>query len=169
MKFSSANFDSLRNLYLSQVQKLLSSEQQIAAALPGFLGLTSDAQLRQLLETHLEETAGHIWRLEQILKGSLGEATAVRSRVMAAMLGESGGLVSGIADSSVRDAAIIAAAQQIEQFEIACYGTLRHFARVLGETAQAQLLDQTIQEEGRADHVLTGLAGRMNAYARFAA
>ena len=78
-------------------------------------------------------------------------------------------MIKDASDESVRDAALIAAAQRVEHYEIASYGAVRNFARILGETSGAQLLDQTIKEEGNADHLLTEIANRVNPYAEKAA
>lgn len=78
-------------------------------------------------------------------------------------------MIKDASDESVRDAALIAAAQRVEHYEIATYGAVRHFARILGEASDAQLLDQTSNEEGHADHLLTEIANRVNPYAEKAA
>lgn len=169
MKFCSANVENLRNFYTTQVQTLLSAERQIVAALPDLIKEASDQRLRLAMEEHLHETRNHGARLEEILNDCHGSAVAVHSTVMAAMLEEAMFVVCSVTDSLVRDAALICTAQQIEHWEIAAYGAMRHFARILGETEQAQLLDQTLREEGHADGVLSELAGQMNASRRFAA
>ena len=78
-------------------------------------------------------------------------------------------MIKDASDESVRDAALIAAAQRVEHYEIAAYGAVRHFAQILGEIEQAQLLDETMKEEGNADHLLTEIANRVNPYAEKAA
>jgi ferritin-like metal-binding protein YciE len=169
MKFFSANIDSLRKLYINQLQMLLSTEQQITEALPTMIEKATDPQLKQAFQSHLQETEVQATRLEEILQESTGEAKPVKCKVLAALVDEAEDMIKDASDESVRDAALIAAAQRVEHYEIAAYGAVRHFARILGANAQAQLLDQTIKEEGHADHLLTEIANRVNTYAEKAA
>ncbi len=165
MKFFSANIDSLRDLYINQLQMMLSAEQQITDALPEMIDKATDTQLKQAFQSHLRETEQHVTRLEQILRQTTGEAETVKCKVCAALVTEAEDMIKDAKDDSVRDVALIAGAQRIEHYEIASYGALRQFARILGETAQAQTLDQTIKEEGHADHLLTEISDRINPYA----
>jgi ferritin-like metal-binding protein YciE len=169
MKFFSANLDSLRKLYVNQLQMLLSTEQQITEALPKMIDKASDTQLKQALQSHLQETEVQVSRIEQILREATGEAKAIKCKVLAALVDEAEDMSKDASDDSVRDAALIAAAQRVEHYEIAVYGAVRHFAQILGEASQAQLLDQTAKEEGHADHLLTTIANRVNPYADKAA
>lgn len=169
MKFFSANIDSLRKLYVNQLQMLLSTEQQITEALPKMIEKATDPQLKQAFQSHLQETEAQVNRLEQILQETTGEAKAIKCKVLSALVDEAEDMIKDASDDSVRDAALIAAAQRVEHYEIATYGAVRHFAQILGETSQAQLLDQTIKEEGHADHLLTEIANRVNPYAQKAA
>lgn len=165
MKFFSANIDSLRKLYINQLQMLLSAEEQITDALPKMIDKATDTQLKQAFQSHLQETEQHVIRLEQILQQSTGDTDSIRCKVLSALVTEAEDLIKDAKDESVRDVALIAGAQRIEHYEIAAYGAVRQFARILGETAQAQTLDQTIKEEGHADHLLTEIADRINPYA----
>jgi len=158
MKVFSANLDNLRKLYINQLQMLLSTEQQITEALPKMIEKAQDVQLRQAFQSHLQETNGHVQRLEQILGSVAGEAKAVKCKVMAALVTETEDMVKDAADENVRDAALIAAAQRVEHYEIASYGAVRHWAQLLGEKQDAELLDKTIKEEGHADHLLTEIS-----------
>lgn len=169
MKFFSANIDSLRKLYINQLQMLLSAEKQITEALPTMIEKATDSQLKQAFQSHLQETENQVARLEQILQHTTGEAKAVKCKVLPSLVEEAEDMVKDAADESVRDAALIAAAQRVEHYEIAAYGAVRHFARILGNPSQAQLLDQTIKEEGHADRLLTEIADRVNPYAEKAA
>lgn len=169
MKFMSANIDSLRKLYVNQLQMLLSAEQQITEALPKMIDKSTDVQLKQAFQSHLKETEQHVRRVEQILQQCVGEAKPVKCKVLAALVTEAEDMITDAKDDSVRDAALIAGAQRVEHYEIASYGTVRNWARILGETAQAQTLDTTIKEEGHADHLLTEIANRVNPYAEKAA
>jgi ferritin-like metal-binding protein YciE len=169
MKVFSANLDNLRKLYVNQLQMLLSTEQQITEALPTMVDKSTDTQLRQAFQSHLQETQVHVQRLEQILNQSAGEAKPVKCKVMAALVTETEDMVKDAADESVRDAALISAGQRVEHYEIAVYGAVRRWAQILGETAHVELLDKTIKEEGHADHLLTEIAERVNPYAQRAA
>lgn len=169
MKFMSANIDSLRKLYVNQLQMLLSAEQQITEALPKMIDKSTDMQLKQAFQSHLKETEQHVRRVEQILQQCVGEAKPVKCKVLAALVTEAEDMITDAKDESVRDAALIAGAQRVEHYEIASYGTVRNWARILGETSQAQTLDTTIKEEGHADHLLTEIANRVNPYAEKAA
>src|ERR1700683_786592 len=169
MKVFSANLDNLRKLYINQLQMLLSPEQQITEALPKMIEKAQDGQLRQAFQSHLQKTNGHVQRLEQILGSVAGEAKAVKCKVMAALVTETEDMVKDAADENVRDAALIAAAQRVEHYEIASYGAVRHWAQLLGEKQDAELLDKTIKEEGHADHLLTEISNRVNPYAEKAA
>ena len=169
MKFFSANIDSLRKLYINQLQMLLSTEQQITKALPKMIEKATDLQLKEAFQSHLQETEEQIDRLEQILQNATGETKEIKCKVLPALVEEAEDMMKDASDESVRDAALIAAAQRVEHYEIAAYGAVRHFAKILGETTQAQLLDQTIKEEGHADHLLTEIANRVNPYAEKAA
>lgn len=162
MKFFSANLDSLRKLYINQLQVMLSAEQQIVAALPKMIEKSTDTQLKQGLQSHLQETQVQATRLEQILREETRSADPVKAKTMAALVTEADDLVKDATDESVRDAAIIAAAQRVEHYEIAAYGAVRTWAYILGKNSQAELLDRTIKEEGHADQLLTNIADRVN-------
>ena len=155
MKFFSANLDSLRKLYIDQLQQLHSAETQITDALPKMIQSATEPQLKNALQTHLQETKGHVARLEQILNQATGSVDSKKSKGMAALITEGEDVIKDAADNSVRDAGIIAAAQKVEHYEIAAYGTVRNFAEILGHDAQAALLDQTLEEEKHADSVLS--------------
>jgi ferritin-like metal-binding protein YciE len=169
MKVFSANLDNLRKLYINQLQMLLSTENQIMVALPMMMQQARDLQLRQAFQSHMQETRLQVQRLEQILGESTGEAREVKCKVMAALVTEAEDLVKDAADDSVRDAALISAAQRMEHYEIACYGAVRRWAQLLDEPRHAELLNKTIHEEGHADHLLTEIAQRVNPYAEKAA
>lgn len=169
MKFFSANIDSLRKLYINQLQMLLSAEQQITKALPTMIEKATDIQLKDAFQSHLQETEAQVVRLEQILQEATGETKTIQCKVLSALVEEAEGMIKDASDESVRDAALIAAAQRVEHYEIAAYGAVRQFARILGATGHARILDQTIKEEGHADHLLTEIANRVNPYAEKAA
>lgn len=169
MKFFSANLDSLRDLYRNQLRMLLSTEQQIVDALPNMIEKATDTQLKQAFQSHLQETRVHVTRVQQILREELREAEPIKCKVLSALVTEAEDMVKDASDLSVRDVALIAAAQRVEHYEIASYGAVRRWAEILGEAEQAALLNQTIQEEGHADHLLTSIAERVNVDAERAA
>jgi ferritin-like metal-binding protein YciE len=162
MKFFSANLDSLRKLYFNQLQTLLSAEQQIIEALPKMIDNATDTQLKEAFQSHLQETEVQESRLAQVLERTTGESKPVKCKVLAALVDEAETMIQDATDESVRDAALIAAAQRVEHYEIAAYGAVRHFAQILGNTDEARLWDLTIKEEGHADHLLTEIADRVN-------
>ena len=169
MKFFSANLDSLRKLYFDQLQQLHSAETQITEALPKMIQSATEPQLKNALQTHLQETRGHVARLEQILNEAKGSVDSKKSKGMAALIVEGEDVIKDAADQSVRDAGIIAAAQKAEHYEIAAYGTVRNFAEILGKDSDAGLLDQTLEEEKQADSILTGISDTANTKADRAA
>lgn len=169
MKFFSANLDSLRKLYVDQLQQLHSAETQITETLPKMIQSATEPQLKNALQTHLQETKGHVARLEQILNDAKGSVDSKKSKGMAALIAEGEDVIKDAADQSVRDAGIIAAAQKVEHYEIAAYGTVRNFAEILGKDSDAGLLDQTLEEEKQADSILTGISDTANTKADKAA
>jgi ferritin-like metal-binding protein YciE len=169
MKFFSANLDSLRKLYIDQLQQLYSVETQITDALPKMIEAATEPGLKQALSSHLQETQGHVARLEQILQQGAGKVSTKKSKGMAALITEGDDIVSDASDESVRDAGIIAAAQKVEHYEMAAYGTVRNFAEILGLTDHADLLEQTLEEEKHADALLTEISDGANTQADRAA
>ena len=162
MKLLSADIDTLQKLYIQQLELLLSAEQQIVEALPQMIEKATDIQLKQAFQSHLQETIGHVTRLEDILENETEEPKTVKAKALAALIIETEDLVKHATDTVVRDLALIAAAQRVEHYEIAAYGALRTWARILGKPADAELLDRTIKEEGHADQLLTSIAERVN-------
>jgi ferritin-like metal-binding protein YciE len=162
MKFFSANLETLRELYHSQLRMLLSAEQQITEALPTMIEKATDTQLKQAFQSHLQETHVHVTRLQQILKAETHDAESLKCKVLAALVSEAEDMIKDAADDSVRDAALIAAAQRVEHYEIATYGAVRQWAHILGKPEQVTILDKTIKEEGHADQLLTSIAEHVN-------
>jgi ferritin-like metal-binding protein YciE len=169
MKLFSANLDSLRDLYHNQLRMLLSTEQQIIDALPTMIEKATDVQLKQAFQSHLQETRVHVTRLQDILMEEHGEADPIKCKVLSALVSEAEDMIKDATDLTVRDVALIAAAQRVEHYEIASYGAVRRWAQILGEAEQAALLDKTIQEEGHADQLLTSISDRVNVEAERAA
>jgi ferritin-like metal-binding protein YciE len=169
MKFFSANLDSLRKLYIDQIQQLHSCETQITEALPKMIEAATEPQLKNALNSHLQETRGHVSRLEQILNQVKGSVDSKKCKGIAALITEGEDVIKDAVDPSVRDAGIIAAAQKVEHYEMATYGTVRTFAEILGDRTQALLLEQTLKEEKQADAKLTEISSSANVRAERAA
>ena len=162
MALFAGNIDDLRSLYTTQLHYMLSMEQQITKALPKMADASTDQQLKNALQTHLRETEQHVQRLEQILENLTGDADDKKCAVTAALISAGETTIKAANDDAVRDAGIIAAAQKVEHFEMASYGSARDWAKLLGETQQAQMLEQTLTEEKHADQVLTQVSHERN-------
>jgi ferritin-like metal-binding protein YciE len=169
MNFFPANLDSLRKLYVDQLEQLYSAETQITKALPKMIDKATDPHLKNALQTHLQETEGHVSRLERILNQVQGSVDSKKCKGIAALITEGEDVIKDTADESVRDAGIIAAAQKVEHYEMAAYGAVRTFADILGNEEDATLLNQTLEEEKHADMILTGIADTANVKADKAA
>lgn len=174
MKWLSEDFENLFALYINQLRMMLEGEEQLVRALPTMRTHSNDEQLRGAFQSHLQETELHVKRLEQILEAHrsanvrIGSIAPGKCKAIHAMVAEGDDLMIDARDAWVRDAGLIAVAQRIEHYEIATYGTLRQFAEVLGDLTGAELLDQTLQEEGHADKLLTSIAERLNPKAKAA-
>jgi ferritin-like metal-binding protein YciE len=155
---SSMTLDNLDNLLLLQLKDLRSAEEQLIAALPKMAEAASNPELRSAFETHLQETRTHKNRLDQAFR-MLGQEPASEScEAMQGLVSEGQEVISAEGDPEVKDAALIAAAQRVEHYEIAGYGCARTFAQRLGRSDVARLLQETLEEEGNADKILTHIA-----------
>jgi ferritin-like metal-binding protein YciE len=150
--------DTLKDLYVDELKDLYSAEKQLVKALPKMAKAANDPQLKEAFRTHLQETRGHVERLEQICR-ELGVSPRGKKCVgMEGLIEEGNELIQEDPDPDVLDAGLINKAQHVEHYEIAGYGTVRTYARQLGFESQAELLQQTLDEEGNTDHLLTQLA-----------
>jgi ferritin-like metal-binding protein YciE len=157
--------DSLRELYVNELKDLYNAETQLVKALPKMAKASSNAELRQGFEEHLRQTSEHVSRLEQIFE-MLGEkATGKKCLGMEGLVKEGAETMSEDYQGAVKDAAIIGAAQRVEHYEIAGYGTARAFAELLSENEHVSLLEQTLEEEKLTDEKLTQLAEQINSEA----
>jgi ferritin-like metal-binding protein YciE len=163
------HIDNLRKLYVDQIEHLHSAETQIAEALPNLIEKATDPELKHALQTHLQETREQVSRLEQILRESTGNVEPKKNKSVGAILSEGDDMLGAASNEAVRDAAIIAAGQRIEHYEIAAYGAVRDFAEIIGEHNQAELLAKTLEEEKNADATLTGISSAANTKADRAA
>jgi ferritin-like metal-binding protein YciE len=150
--------DSLQKLYLEELRDIHNAENQLLKALPKMAKAANSEELKQALEDHLEETQGHVERLDEIFEG-LGESAKGKTcQAMKGLIEEGSEILSEKGEESVLDAGIIAAAQKVEHYEMATYGTLRTWANLLGQDEAAELLQETLDEEGDADQRLNELA-----------
>jgi len=147
----------LNDVFADQIEDLCSAESQLVDALPKIAAAAHDDKLREAIEDHLEQTRGHLERLANI-KADLGIEGAQRCKGMAGLLAEGEETVNESGAGAAKDAAIIAAAQRVEHYEIAAYGTARTLADELGYDDAKDLLNETLDEESAADQLLTKIA-----------
>ncbi len=158
MGLFSKDIKSMNDLFVHMLQDIYYAEKQILKALPKMIAKATSVDLKGGLEEHLEESEEHVTRLETVF-GMIGaEAKAVDCPAIDGILKEANELVGDISDKRVVDAAIIAAAQAVEHYEITRYGTLVAWANQLGRDDAAMILEQTLDEEEGADEALTSLA-----------
>ncbi len=169
MAIFSENIENLRALYIDELQHLLSVETQLTDALPKMADAATDTQLKQAFTSHLQETRQHVTRLKQILGNTAQNVDSKKCKSMSALISDGEEMMKNAKDNAVRDAALILAGQRAEHFEMASYGAARQWAELLGEQQAAQTLNETLQEEGHADHLLTEIAKSANARANKAA
>lgn len=150
--------DSLQDLYVDELKDLYNAEHQLLKALPKMAKAASAPELRKAFERHLKETEGQIKRLDRIFKKLDTNPKGKKCKAMEGLIEEGKDLMAEEADPAVMDAALIAAAQRVEHYEMAGYGCVRTYARLLGYDDAADLLQQTLDEEGATDHKLTELA-----------
>jgi ferritin-like metal-binding protein YciE len=150
--------ESIDELFLHELKDLRSAEQQLVSALPKLAEKASSGELKQAFETHLEQTQEHLERLQKIMKDLHLNAERHKCKAMKGLIAEAQEILQADALDSVRDAAMIGAAQRVEHYEIASYGTARTYAEMLGHADAAQLLQQTLDEEKETDELLSGLA-----------
>jgi ferritin-like metal-binding protein YciE len=150
--------ESLHDLYVDELKDLYSAEHQILKALPKMAKAASAVQVSKAFTSHLAQTKAQIVRLERIFKKLDVSPRGKTCKAMKGLLGEGAELMAEDADPTVMDAALIAAAQRVEHYEMAGYGCVRTFARLLGYDQQADLLQKTLNEEGDTDKKLTKLA-----------
>jgi ferritin-like metal-binding protein YciE len=149
----------LKELFIDEMKDIYWAEQHLAKALPKMIKGATSEDLKKTISDHLEQTKNHVTRLESAFE-SIGEkAKPVKCLAMEGLLKEAGELLSETdKGTEVRDVAIISAAQKVEHYEIASYGTLKTLATTLGFTDAATLFGETLEEEKTADSLLTGIA-----------
>ena len=150
--------ESLENLFIHELKDLLSAEKQLVKALPKMAKGASSESLRTAIEEHLEQTKGHVDRLEQVFAIIEKAPRAEHCKGMEGLIEEGAALLEEEGAPAVIDAALIAAAQKVEHYEISGYGTARTLAELLGLEKAVELLQQTLDEEKETDEKLTELA-----------
>jgi ferritin-like metal-binding protein YciE len=154
--------DSLQELYIDELKDLYSAETQMVKALPKMAKAAANDQLRQAFEEHLRQTSEHVSRLEQIFEQIGEKPNGKKCLGMEGLVKEGSEVMKEDYSDQVKDAGIIGAAQRVEHYEIAAYGTVRTFAELLGESEHVSLLEETLNEEKQADEKLTQLAEEVN-------
>jgi ferritin-like metal-binding protein YciE len=154
--------EGLKELYIDELKDLYSAETQLVKALPKMAKAASSDELRQGFEEHLEQTKGHVERLEKVFKVLGASPKGKTCKGMQGLIEEGSEVIEEDFEASLMDAALIGAAQRVEHYEIAAYGTVCAFAKELGESDQASLLNETLEEEKETDQKLTDLSREIN-------
>src|SRR5258707_10535006 len=153
---------SLQDLYVDELRDLYNAETQLVKALPKMAKTAANDQLREAFEEHLRQTSEHVSRLEQIFEQLDEKPSGKRCLGMEGLVKEGAETMKEDYVDEVKDAAIIGAAQRVEHYEMAGYGTVRTFAELLGENEHVSLLEQTLGQEKQSDQKLTDLAEEIN-------
>jgi len=156
--FGGNEFNSLDDLFVNQIEDLYDAENRLTKALPKMADAAASSSLKQAFQSHLRETEGHVARLETIFREVRVDPKRETCEAMKGLISEGEDMIGATGDSDVKDAALIAAAQRVEHYEISGYGTARTIAQRLGLTDVAALLQQTLEEEKAADQKLTTIA-----------
>ncbi len=161
--------ENLRELLIDELQDLYSAEKQIIEALPKMAEKASSGELREAFNTHLEQSREHQHRLDRIFDEMRSEDRDKKTcEGIKGIIKEGEKLIKDAKDPDTRDAGMIAAAQRVEHYEISAYGTVRTYCTLLGHSAWAQILQQTLDEEKETDRLLNDIAERINIEARAA-
>jgi ferritin-like metal-binding protein YciE len=151
-------FNSLHDVLQEQLEDIVSAEKQLVTALPKLAQAASTDDLRQAFEDHLEETRGHVQRAQEALAELGVSSPSTVCEGMRGLIAEGDEIVRATGDPLAKDAALIAAAQRVEHYEMAAYGTARQLADDIGLGQIRDLMDQTLDEESQADKLLTKIA-----------
>jgi len=150
--------DTMDDLFLEQIEDLYDAEKRLVKALPKMAEASTSQALRHAFESHLEQTRGHVQRLETIFRQLGKDPKAETCDAMKGLIEEGEDTIGDIDNLALRDAGVIAAANRVEHYEIAAYGSAKSFAKTLGYQEAVSLLEQTLQEEKEADKKLTSIA-----------
>lgn len=154
--------EGLKELYIDELKDLYSAENQLVKALPKMAKAAASEELREGFEEHLEQTKEHVARLEKIFQALDESPKGKKCMGMEGLVKEGSEVIAEDFEEAVKDAALIGAAQRVEHYEIAAYGTASEFARILGESEHVSLLEQTLEEEKETDQKLTELGKEIN-------
>ena len=158
--------DTIEKLFIAELKDLYSAENQITKALPKMVKAATSTDLKKAFENHLRETEGQIERLVEICNMIGTNPKGKSCAGMKGVLSEGSEMLEEVEAGDVRDAALISAAQRVEHYEMAAYGTLRNYAELLGQPQAAKLLEKTLEEEKAADQKLTTISEKVNAQAQ---
>ncbi|HTL67309.1 MAG TPA: ferritin-like domain-containing protein [Lacunisphaera sp.] len=162
------SINSLHDLLIDELKDLHNAEKQLVKALPRMAEAATNLQLKQGFLDHLEETRGHVERIEKVFAKLGTKAQEKTCKAMQGLIAEGAEAIELEGPASIRDACLIGAAQRVEHYEMAAYGTARSMAETLGEDEVADLLQETLDEEGETDHKLTAVASSINEEASMA-
>ncbi len=168
MALFSMKLENLQQLYVKELRDLYDAENQITEALPKLIEAASNPELKSALQEHLDVTGTQIQRLEQIFQTLSEKPSGETCKGMKGVIKEGDEIVSSGGDPSTVDAGIISAAQRVEHYEMAGYGTVRTYAKLLGQEEHSRLLQETLDEEEEADETLTEIANTVNVEAKAA-
>jgi len=152
------SLDTLAQLYIIELRDLYSAENQLLKALPKMAKGASSPELKDAFEQHLEQTKGHVQRLEQLFEQLDESPKGKTCQAMKGLIEEGSEILKEEGEESVLDAGMIVAAQKVEHYEIASYGSVRTFAHLLGQDEAARLLQSTLDEESETNEILNRLA-----------
>jgi ferritin-like metal-binding protein YciE len=154
--------NTLKQLYVEELRDIYDAENQLIKALPKMAAAATSEDLRSGFEEHLEQTKEHAARIEQIFSALKEKPTGKKCKAMQGLVSEGSEMIKEDFEGEVKDAGLIAAAQRVEHYEIAAYGTVRTYASILGEEDAVSLLEKTLEEEKETDQKLTELAQGIN-------
>jgi ferritin-like metal-binding protein YciE len=152
------SLDTLEKLYIDELRDLYNAENQLLKALPKMAKGASSPELKDAFEKHLEQTKGHVQRLEELFEQRDDSPKGKTCKAMKGLIEEGSEILKEEGEDSVLDAGMIVAAQKVEHYEIASYGSVRTFANLLGKEEEAKLLQATLDEEAETNETLTQLA-----------
>jgi len=156
------SLDSMEDLFVHELKDLYSAEKQILKALPKMAKKASNQDLKDAFQKHIDQTEHQVERIEKIFESLNGKPRGVKCKSMEGLIEEGKDIMEEKMPESLLDAALIGAAQRVEHYEIAAYGTVRDFARRLGMEEAVRLLQETLDEEAETDELLTSIAERVN-------
>ena len=154
--------NTLRDLYIDELCDIYDAENQLVKALPEMADAATSEELRSAFQEHLEQTKGHVQRLDQIFEALDEKPTGKKCKGMQGLVSEGKEMIDEDYEADIKDAGLISAAQRVEHYEIAAYGTVRNFATILGEQQAVSLLEETLEEEKEPHQTLTEIAENIN-------